>query len=332
MKKSYLLLIALIIVTAILLLNDKKSNVKQELRDFAIEDTSSISKIFLADKFGNDITLTRTEKGWVVNDKYSPREDAIKTLLSTIKSIEVNYPVSNSMHNNVIKNLASKAVKIEIFLNDGKKPNKTYYIGSPGPNMIGSFMLLENSSKAFVMYIPGFNGFLAPRYNIDGASINLDLWRDRSFVKLNPKKINSIEIINHDDSTKNYKITKEQESFILQQQESKQNISSEFSNKYFNLFRKVNCEGFMNNFSKKDSIINSKPFHTIKINSQENEVIEFNTFHKSPKRDEYLDMNGLKLSYDQDRFFAHVNDDLLLIQFYTFNQLLLNPNLIPVEK
>ena len=90
MKKSYLLLIALIIVTAILFLNDKKNNVKQELRDFAIEDISSISKIFLADKIGNDITLKRTEKGWVVNDKYSPREDAIKTLLSTIKSIEVN--------------------------------------------------------------------------------------------------------------------------------------------------------------------------------------------------------------------------------------------------
>jgi hypothetical protein len=332
MKKSYLLLIALIIVAAILLLNDKKSNVKQELRDFAIEDTSAISKIYFADKFGNEITLKKIENNWIVNDKYLPRKDAIKTLLGTIKNIEVNYPVSNAMHNNVIKNLASKAVKIEIFLNKDKKANKTYYIGSPGPNMIGSFMLLENSSKAFIMYIPGFNGFLAPRYNIDGASVSLDLWRDRRFIKLNPKKINSVEIVNHDDSTKNYKIYKGQENFILKQKNKERIISDEFSNKYFSLFRKVSCEGFMNNYSKKDSIINSKPFHTIKIDSEEKGIIEFNTFHKSPKRDEYLDMEGLKLKYDQDRFFAHVKNDFLLIQFYTFNQLLLNPNLIPVEK
>lgn len=332
MKKSYFVLIVLIIAVAILLLNDKKSNVKQELRDFAVEDTSAISKIYFADKFGNDITLNRTENGWIVNDKYSPRKDAIKTLLGTIKSIEVNYPVSNSMHNSVIKNLASKAVKIEIFLNNDEKANKTYYIGNPGPGMIGSFMLLENSSKPFVMYIPGFNGFLAPRYNIDGASISLDLWRDREFIKLNPEKIKSIEIINHDDNLKSYKISKKQKEFILKQKETDRIISNEFSNKYFSLFRKLNCEGFMNNFSKKDSIINSKPFHTIKINSEEKGIIEFNTYHKSPKRDEYLDMNGLPLKYDQDRFYAHFENDLLLIQFYTFNKLLLNPNLIPVEK
>ena len=332
MKKSYVVLVVLILVTVLLFINDKNYNVKQELRDFSIEDTSAISKIYFADKFGNEITLNKTIDGWIVNNKYSIRLDAIKTLLGTIKSIEVKNPVSNSMHNNVIKNLASKSVKIEIFLENEKKPNKTYYIGSAGPEMIGSFMLLENSSKAFVMYIPGFNGFLAPRYNIDGSSVNLDLWRDRSLIKLNPRKISSIEIINHDDSNKSYKISKEEENYTLYNQKSQQNISKAFSDKYFNLFRKVNCEGFMNDFSKKDSLLNSNPFHTIRIDSEEKGIIEFNTYHKSPKRKEYLDYKGTPLKYDQDRFFAYINDDLLLIQFYTFNQLLLDPNLIPVEK
>jgi len=332
MKKSYLALIILSVITIILLYNQKDNNVKQSLRDFAVEDTASISKIFLADKLGNEIILNRTKKGWIVNDKYLTRKDAINTLLSTIKNIEVNYPVSNSMHNNVIKNLASKAVKIEIFLNDEEQPNKTYYIGTPAPNMIGSFMLLENSSKAFVMYIPGFNGFLAPRYNIDGANISLDLWKNRSFINLDPKKIHSVEVINHDDSTNSYIISKQDNRYIIEHNGSKQFISNTLSSKYFNLFRKVNCEGYLNTFSKKDSIINSQPFHTIKIISNVSEKIEFNTFHKSPKREEYLNKDGIPLKYDQDRFYAHFNDDLLLIQFYTFNQLLLNPNLIPVEK
>ena len=319
MKRKYLVLLILVITTIILFFNNKKTNVKEELRDFAIQDTSSITKIFFADKFGNDVILNKTEFGWLANDSYPVRMDALNTLLKTIQSIEVNYPVSNSMHNKVIKNLASKGVKIEIYTKIEKKP-KTYYIGSPAPDMIGSFMLLENSSKAFVMYIPGFNGFLAPRYNIDGSSVKLDLWRDRSLFKLNPKKINSVEIINHDDSTKSFKISKEESGFSLKQNNSSKTISTPFSEKYFKLFRKVNCEGFVNNSSNKDSIINSKPFHTFKIESEQLGLIQFNTYHKSPKREEYLDNDGRKLKYDQDRFFAYFNNDLLLIQFYTFNK------------
>lgn len=332
MKKSYLLLIVLAVITLILLLSEKNGNLKQELRDFAVKDTSSISKIFLADKLGNEIILNRTSNGWLVNDKFPLRKDAIKTLLGTVKNIEVNYPVSNAMHNNVVKNLATKSVKIEIFTTNENVPHKTYYIGSPAPNMIGSFMLLENSSKPFVMYIPGFNGFLAPRYNIDGTKISLDLWRDRSFIKINPNEINYVEVINHDDNSKSYKITKENQGYTLYHNKSKKRVSKNFSEKYFNLFRKVNCEGFMNNYSKKDSIITSNPFHTIKIKTKELDEIKFNTFHKSPKRAEYLDLDGKPLKYDQDRFYAYFKEDLLLIQFYTFNQLLLNPERIPVEK
>jgi hypothetical protein len=331
MKRKYLVLLILIITTVILIISNEKTNVKEELRDFAIEDTSSVAKIFFADKFGNDVTLNRTDNGWLANDVYPIRMDAMNTLLKTIQSIEVNYPVSNSMHNKVIKNLASKGVKIEIYTKNKKKP-KTYYIGSPAPDLIGSFMLLDNSSKAFVMYIPGFNGFLAPRYNIDGSSVQLDLWRDRSLFKLNPDKIKSVEVINHDDSTKSYKISKLESGFLLNQNNSTKTISTPFSEKYFKLFRKVNCEGFINNSTKKDSIISSKPFHTIIIDSEQKDLVQFNTYHKSPKREEYLDKDGLKLKYDPDRFFAYLNGDLLLIQFYTFNKLLLNPQLIPVEK
>ena len=58
--------------------------------------------------------------------------------------------------------------------------SKTYYVGGESKDMIGSYMLLENSNRAFVVYIPGFNGFLAPRFTIDGTKVSSDLWRDRT--------------------------------------------------------------------------------------------------------------------------------------------------------
>ena len=252
-------------------------------------------------------------------------------MLSTIYNIEVNYPVSNSLHNKIIKNLATKGVKIEIYT-EKSTPLKTYYIGQPAANMIGSYMLLENSSKPFVMYIPGFNGFLAPRYNIDGSKVDEELWKDRIILDFNPKTIASVEIINHDQEELSYSISKDSSNnFILNYNNQQTELSDNFGIKYFELFNKISCEGFMNGFSKKDSIINSKPFHSIEIKSEQKNM-SFKTFHKSPKRKEYLDGNGLSLKYDPDRFYALIDSDFTLIQFYVFNKLILDPNKIPVEK
>ena len=60
--KKYIIFIALIItaIVAIYMATNKdKSTIKQELRDFTVQDTSAIDKIFLVDKASNSILLER---------------------------------------------------------------------------------------------------------------------------------------------------------------------------------------------------------------------------------------------------------------------------------
>ena len=59
--------------------------------------------------------MSRDSGTWLVDNKFEVRPEAIEYLLKTIKDIEVKHPVSNSLHDKVIKNLASSAVKVEIF-------------------------------------------------------------------------------------------------------------------------------------------------------------------------------------------------------------------------
>ena len=126
MPKKQLFYLALIILMAALiwfLSSDSKSTISLE-NNFAISDTASVSKIFIADRNGTTITLNRNEKNWVINNKYEVRKDAIKTILTTINQIRIQRPVSITAFDNVIKNLATTGVKIEIYTNQDtpKKP------------------------------------------------------------------------------------------------------------------------------------------------------------------------------------------------------------------
>jgi hypothetical protein len=332
MKKSILILLAIIGIIAYLFINQSNNTINVELRDFAIEDTSSITKLYFADRKGNDVTLERSANGWLVNGKYSARKDAIITTLSTIKNLAVKYPVSEALHNRIIKNLATNATKVEIFTNDKEKAFKTYYVGGEPQDLIGSYMLMENSSKAFLVYIPGFNGFLAPRYNVDGSTVKSMLWRDRSIFSYNKDSIKSVEVTYHEDTIKNYKLTKDDKEYTLKAQNKNGTLDNVFGDAYFNLFKNINCEGFSNNMSFKDSILNSPPFRTIKVQENNGKTKTLIAYHKGPERAEYQNAYGDKLEYDVDRMFGKVEEDFMLIQFYVFDKIFLDIDKVSVEK
>ncbi|MGZ4061153.1 MAG: hypothetical protein ACXVPU_19130, partial [Bacteroidia bacterium] len=114
MKRNRIAIILVIILGSAsfwYIVNNRKSTLNAEMRNFAVADTASITKIFLADKEGRTITLERHPEGnWTVNQKYAVRMDALQTLLETIKRVDVKEPVGKKAQDNVIKRLAAKAV------------------------------------------------------------------------------------------------------------------------------------------------------------------------------------------------------------------------------
>ena len=53
---------------------------------------------------------------------------------------------------------------------------------------------------------------------------------------------------------------------------------------------------------------------------------------QKPEKEEYLQIDGKKQEYDVDRMYAKFKDDLLLIQFYVFDKILLKSAQFNVEK
>ena len=195
MLKKYWIYILFILITFCILffLSENKSTISSN-DTFSVADTSSITKIFIADRKGNTISLDKKDNNWIVNNKFNVRKDAINVLLSTIHQIKIQQPVSLSAFDNVIKNLSSTGVKVEIYA--GTEALKIYTVGNETANHLGTYMLLDGSNEPFIMHIPGFNGYLSPRYGIQGQIIDEKTWRRRIVFDIEESTINNISINN----------------------------------------------------------------------------------------------------------------------------------------
>ena len=192
-KKIFFLLIIISSVSCI-------SRIKKEAeKKFSIENINEIDKVFLSDRKGNNIVLKKDEDSWFINERFKVRKDAINTLLTTINEVEVQRPVSNTAYNNVIKQLATTGVKVEIYY---KNNIKTYTVGGSTSDHLGTYMLMEDGKNPYVVHIPGFNGFLSPRYGIQGYELDINNWRDNTVFEIDSENIKEISLKNYDNQNK----------------------------------------------------------------------------------------------------------------------------------
>lgn len=331
MKNKKLLLFILLLgvaLSAYYYFNQRSKNTlayeKGAKFDFAIEDTNSITKIFIADAKGEKVTLIRKEKNWLVNEKYPARPDNIRLLMKTFSRIALKYPVPKASFETVVKNIASGATKVEIY--QGKNtPSKIYYIGNSTMDQTGTYMLLETegvkSTAPFIMHIPGFRGFLSSRF-----FANADEWRNPAVFVYEPNEIKKIELTYFEDKQQSFSIERTENELILLDYTNKKvdNCPKERLEEYVGRYKKIYYEmmDLESSKEKKDSIINSTPVFNIKINDIYGETKEITTYHMPNFRETINPANSEPYNYDIDRMYALVNKELFVfVQFATFNEI-----------
>jgi len=312
MPKKQLFYLALIILMAALiwfLSTDKKSTISVE-NNFAISDTASVSKIFIADRNGTTINLNRNEKNWVINNKYVVRKDAINTILTTIKQIRIQRPVSKNAFDNVIKNLATTGVKIELYTNQ-ETPNKTYTIGSSTSNHLGTYMFLAGSETPFIVHIPSFNGFLSPRYGIQGNKISEKDWRTTNIFSLKAEKIARV-IVNHIQQPKKSFTLTTDSMILLNNLGNKVSFNQENALQFLNAFKLINCESYKED---KEKIEFATPLHELILNNDTLRTYAIGNGKLVKDKEDNFTVKRMHATFN--------NGELMLIQDYVFNKVLI---------
>lgn len=185
MNRRTTLLIVLVVLGAVawwLWRNSAPTTLDRPLSDFAIPDTSRVTRIFITDQKGATIDLRRAPGGWTLNEVFKAKPADVNLLLRTFKRVEVKSPVPKAAEANTLRVMGAAAKKVEIY-EGGDVPSKIWIVGHGTQDHFGTYMLLEKpgegrSNAPFIVGMGGFTGILGNRFHT-----KLDDWRSTELYR-----------------------------------------------------------------------------------------------------------------------------------------------------
>ena len=346
MKKKNTVLIVivavLVVIAGILIGNNRYfSTLHSYASDFTVYDTASITKLFFADKSGNQVTLHRTDSGWMVNDQYPANQNVINEMLYTHNRMRIKMPVSIKKSDNIITRMSGTNTKVEIYqelprinlfnkikLFYHETRSKVFYIGDVTQDNQGTYVLKEGGDKVFVAHLNGFRGSISSRFSANPMD-----WRDHLIFSVPMGNIESLML----------EINKKPENgFIIKENGRYQYAMSHLDGepiafdtlRVLNLmssFTNVRFEAFLYDVEpeRRDSVINSPFQERLTLTTKDGKSSSVTTFRMQPNADmffyteEDLQKYGEWIS-DPDHKYALLSEgnEFVLIQDFVFGKLL----------
>lgn len=285
---------------------------------FSIKDTASVSKIFLSNRDGR-LTLTRTDSGWVVNDRYPVLPASLHTLFQALYGQYAIGPVPQSAHNNVVRALSVSATKVEIYGKNGQK-TRTFFVGNEARDFNNTYMLMEGAKRPYIVGLRGFEGFLTPRY-----SPKLHDWRDRTVFNIAPEDIRKIEITYPNAPENSFTLLADGKNLQITPPIAGAAADPSRLRDYLGFFRKVNAEGYVNGTEGIDSLIRTAPrYATIRVTTDKGTHTAELYFSQATQRTSFPTSFIIEGEmYDSERQYAVLDQqDTLLVQELMFQKIL----------
>lgn len=309
--------------------NKPWSNFRSERKDFAIKDTSSITKIFLADKRNHQVLLEQDENGvWMVDGSHRADIGKINLLKATMHDVEVRNPLAESEYNSTIAILATNGIKVEFY--NKESLIKTIYVGTSTPDNTGTFMMIDGASSPYVTHIPGFVGYLTPRFNVFPIK-----WKSKEVFTYDWNEIASVEVNYPRMSNFGFLIDNQTKDPVIKRKTDLSVIETDlnFVRYYLASFNNLYFEGYDEDIDSlvADSIRKSDPYCIIQLKTKSGVTkrlqVHFKSIDKRTK--DRIDLEtGKELPFDPEKYIAFIDDekDLVYIQHYNFGKLFKHAN------
>ena len=339
MKKNRILLLVLlvlVIAAGIVYFKSHTSTIADEpLTEFAIEDTSKVTKVIITDHLGNIATIERVpgERLWLLNGKHQAREDAVNLILKTFNRIRVRGNVSDSARDNMLKLLATSSKRVEIFTG-GSEPAKIWYVGTPTPDHTGTVMLLEipeigRSEEPYIMHMEGFTGFLSTRFFTNEME-----WRYTGIFEYPHLEVSKVRMINHLIPADSWEVRFAGGNALELWSCNAEGLSDRKAMRFDTLavknelllFKKVHVESFNTQLSAQqtDSLLKAQSAYTLEVIDNSGKATSIN-LHLKPANKSIEDEFGNIIPFDLDYFWGVTGDgEVAMAQSYNFSPLL-NP-------
>ncbi|MDL5048099.1 DUF4340 domain-containing protein [Oscillatoria amoena NRMC-F 0135] len=279
---------------------------------------------FLVNRAGENTLLRKQADGrWTVNNQFNAAPDKIERLLKTMNKLEAKNPVSQAAQQRIVNDLAVSGIKVQAFMKNGD--TKTYYVGGQTADEMGTFMYMDGSTIPFVVHIPGFRGYLTPRYSVNPLD-----WRDKAIFATPVDKLAAVQVTYPDTAQKSFQLVKDAaNNFTVKQNGAAAAATKqEFAKLYAAQFNNITFEAYLSGYSKSfvDSLQHAKPKAIVAITRNDGSTATLRIYYKPVTSDtkSLYDDKGNMLVYDSDNYFALIDGspELITVQDYIFRHVL----------
>ena len=342
MRKNRLLLIIVIIMVLAAIISifsaRKSGTISDSDKNFAVSDTASVHKIFLANKDHVTTLLERNPdgSGWTINGQWEADASMIEMLLTTVCRIRPDRPLPKTATENIIKRMAAKATKIEIYgmayridfwgiqLFPRETMLKCYYIGDVTQDNLGTYMLMDGSKKPFIVVLPGHRGYVASRYEVAPEA-----WRTHRIFNVAANEIETVCIENTTEPDASFMVNTNVPSgkfamTTLTGDPIPYKLDSLKIYNYLNSFKRINFESFTFDYLNQhalDSILNTTPTYNITLAQKDGKTYHLRIFPILYKN--IVEIETDEPMVDGDRCYIYLeNGEMVVGQYFTFDKIL----------
>lgn len=345
-KNLLILLIAVVLIGIIALVVALRGSKDATFdQDFHVEDVDNITKIYLADKEDNHVLLERVaapadstaDTTWTVDGLYPVNKGMIRLLLETLHDMRIRQQVNKNAVPAAIKRLSANSTKCEVYqtryfidwfggklrLFPHEKLTTTYFVGQETQDMMACFMYREGDKVPYIIHIPGFRGYLTPRFVSDPMS-----WRSHVIVQWDITKLQSVELDIPATPEESYTVKRDGDGFIFQQNGKTVNdFDTARVAQMLSCFHNLNFDEFASQVpnSNMDTSFNASPRAILHVTNTEGVTREVKTYIKYNNPADSLAMPDTNLyeMFDLNRLYAIIdNTDTVLIQYFVFDNIL----------
>ncbi len=175
--------------------------------DFAIPDTAKITEVVMVKVVGGQdgegIHLEKAGDGWQVNGQYGAFRPHVEKFLHVLSQIRVRDVLPPKGQATAQDLLARGHTRVELFSEKGLV--KSYLVGTEYKGGKGTLMKLEKADDAYIVELPGLQGYLNVYYSLDTG-----FWRENLLFRGALSYIRSVSV-SYSKKTGSFELFRENE-------------------------------------------------------------------------------------------------------------------------
>jgi hypothetical protein len=184
--KYWWFIVLLLVAGFYLVKNLNKGTLSSKEIDFSIAKFEKIERISFTN-LSDSISLTLTDKGWMVNEKFHVRSEAINDLFIALQKIRAASPVPLSILDSLKVVLNNDGLRVKVF--SGRKKLKSFTLYRTQTLGLETIGMLSQAKNAYRLELPGYQGDI-----LDLFSINIAHWQSKQLGIPDIHNIAAVEV------------------------------------------------------------------------------------------------------------------------------------------